>query len=221
MGDPLPLFPLGTVLFPGRPLSLLVFEERYRELVADLVARPPDQRRFGVVGIRDGYEVGDLAVHSAHRVGCEAVVREVNERPDGRYDLEAVGQRRFRVDGMDESRSYLVGDVSWIDEPAGDDVEDACYRALAAFEAYRRQLGELRGTEVRVADLPRQPRTLSYALAAGGLFMMGDRQALLEEQTAASRLIRLAALLRSETSAMTALPSLPATDVVRTGWSPN
>jgi len=221
VGDPLPLFPLGTVLFPGMPLSLLVFEQRYRDLVSHLLELSPDDRRFGVVAIRDGYEVGDLAVHSAHRVGCEALVREVGERPDGRYDLEAVGQRRFRVDGMDESRSYLVGDVSFLDERDGEDVEDACARALAAFEAYRGQLGELRGTEVRMSELPRQARTLSYALAAGGLFMMGDRQTLLEETSAASRLVRLAGLLRSETRAMTALPSLPATDVVRTGWSPN
>ena len=70
-------------------------------------------------------------------------------------------------------------------------------------------------------ELPRQALTLSYALAAGGLFMLGDRQLLLEERTAAGRLARLARLLRSETAAMTALPSLPATDVVRTGWSPN
>jgi hypothetical protein len=51
--------------------------------------------------------------------------------------------------------------------------------------------------------------------------MLSDRQALLEDPDTASRLNRLARLLRSETAAMTALPSLPATDVVRTGWSPN
>jgi len=72
-----------------------------------------------------------------------------------------------------------------------------------------------------VAELPGDPLTLSYALAAGGLYMMSDRQALLEDVDTASRLDRLARLLRSETAAMTALPSLPATDVVRTGWSPN
>ncbi len=83
------------------------------------------------------------------------------------------------------------------------------------------RLGEMRGTEIEVADLPHDPLMLSYALAAGGLFMMSDRQALLEDPDTASRLNRLARLLRGETAAMTALPSLPATDVVRTGWSPN
>jgi len=164
------------------PLSLLVFEERYRELVARLLERPDDQRAFGVVAIRDGYEVGELAVHSAHRVGCEAMVSDVEQRPDGRFELEVVGRRRFRVDGMDEQHAYLTGDVSWFDEPDGDDAEAACLQALAAFEAYRTRLGDMSNADVQVSELPSQPLTLSYALAAGGLFMMADRQALLEER---------------------------------------
>jgi len=221
VGVRLPLFPLGTVLFPGMPLPLLVFEDRYRAMVADLLTRPEEQRRFGVVAIRDGYEVGQLAVQSAHRVGCEAVIRTVSQREDGRYAITAVGGRRFRVAGRDESRAYLVGDVKWFDEPLGDGVEDAATDALAAFEAYRSRLVQMRGADVVVSNLPRRAVTLSYALAASGMFMLGDRQALLEEDDASRRLTRLARLLRSETAAMTALPSLPATDVARTGWSPN
>lgn len=221
VGAPLPLFPLGTVLFPGMPLSLLVFEDRYRKLVTHLLERPESERAFGVVAIRDGYEVGELAVHSAHRIGCEAVVRAVGPRPDGRFDLEVVGRRRFRVDGMDEQRAYLTGDVTWFDEPDGGDAEAARRHALTAFEGYSAQLASIQGLAVHDVELPASPRTLSYALAAGGLFMMADRQALLEEPDVTSRLTRLVTLLRTETAAMTALPSLPATDVVRTGWSPN
>jgi len=217
----LPLFPLGTVLFPDMPLSLMIFEDRYMELVADLLERPKQERAFGVVAIRDGYEVGDLAVHSAHRVGCEALVQDIEQRRDGRFELEVVGNRRFRVDGMDEQRAYLTGDVEWFDELDGADVGEACAQALSAFEAYRSRLSDIRGAHVEVTELPTRPRTLSYALAAGGLFMLADRQALLEEPDVTSRLARLATLLRSETAAMSALPSLPATDVVRTGWSPN
>ena len=221
MGVPLPIFPLGAVLFPGMPLPLHIFEDRYTELVRDLLAGDEDERRLGVVAIRDGYEVGDLAVHSAHRVGCEAVLTDVERLPDGRFDIEVVGRRRLRVEGMDESRAYLVGDVAYLDESDGDALDEARVRALAAFESYRDRLGQMRGTEVEVPDLPRDPAALSYALAAGGLFMLSDRQQLLEEPDTASRLRRLSRLLRSETSAMTALPSLPATDVARTGWSPN
>lgn len=221
MGVPVPIFPLGVVLFPGLPLSLHIFEDRYRQLVQHLLALDDDERCLGVVAIRDGYEVGDLAVHSAHRVGCEAVLSEVRERGDGRFDIEVVGRRRLRVDGMDESRPYLVGDVTYLDDADGEGAAEAAAKALAAFQGYRERLAQMQGTEIEVADLPDEPLMLSYALAAGGLFMLGDRQALLEDPDAASRLHRLARLLRSETAAMTALPSLPATEVARTGWSPN
>jgi len=221
MGVPLPIFPLGVVLFPGMPLPLHIFEDRYTELVRDLLAGDGDERVLGVVAIRDGYEVGDLAVHSAHRVGCEAVLSDVDRLPDGRFEIEVVGRRRLRVDGMDESRSYLVGDVTFLEEADGDDLDHAHALALKAFEAYRQRLGEIRGAEVEVSDLPPDATALSYALAAGALFMLSDRQQLLEEADTASRLAGLTRLLRSETAAMTALPSLPATDVVRTGWSPN
>lgn len=221
MGVRVPIFPLGVVLFPGLPLSLHIFEDRYRQLVQHLLDLDDDERCLGVVAIRDGYEVGDLAVHSAHRVGCEAVLSEVRERRDGRFDIEVVGRRRLRVDGMDESRPYLVGDVTYLDDSDGTGATEAAGQALAAFEGYRGRLAEMQGTEIEVSDLPDDPLMLSYALAAGGLFMLGDRQALLEDPDAAARLHRLARLLRSETAAMTALPSLPATDVARTGWSPN
>ncbi len=221
MGVPLPIFPLGVVLFPGMPLPLHIFEERYTTLIRHLLDSDEEDRTLGVVAIRDGYEVGDLAVHSAHRVGCEAVLSEVHSRPNGRFDIEVIGRRRLRVDGMDESQPYLVGDVTFLDEVDGDDVDLACAKALSAFESYRTRLGEMRGTEVDDTELPREPLTVSYALAAGAVFLLSDRQQLLEDADTATRLRRLATLLRGETTAMTALPSLPATDVARTGWSPN
>ena len=245
VGDPLPLFPLSTVLFPQMPLSLLIFEERYRELVAEMLDRPPEQRSFGVVAIRDGYEVGELAVHSAHRVGCEAFVRHVQRRPDGRFDLEAVGRRRFRVLEVNDEQAFLTGDVAWLDpQPdesahpqtagpgsgpesgtadaaGGEDELHARQRALSAFEAYCRRLSIVRQAPVAIVDLPTAPTDLSYALAAAGSFLLSDRQALLEEPDSARRLLRLADLLRSETRAMTAVPSLPASEVSQGGWSPN
>ena len=231
MGDPLPLFPLSTVLFPQMPLSLLIFEERYRALVADLLDRPPEQRSFGVVAIRDGYEVGELAVHSAHRVGCEAFVRQVQRRPDGRFDLEAVGRRRFRVLEVNDEQAFLTGDVAWLngqsdeaasaDADSGEEALRARRRALSAFEGYCRRLSIVRQAPVAIVDLPTTPTALSYALAAAGSFLLSDRQALLEEPDATHRLLRLADLLRSETRAMSAVPSLPASEVSRGGWSPN
>ena len=99
---------------------------------------------------------------------------------------------------MDDSQPYLVGDVAYLPDADGTDVDRAAGRALAAFGAYRRRLGAVRGTRIEVAELPDDALMLSYALSAGGLFLLSDRQALLEDADAATRLNRLARLLRHD-----------------------
>src|SRR5208282_3937148 len=79
----LPLFPLGAVLYPGMILPLHIFEERYRQLVRDLLDGP-DPRRFGVIAIRKGRETGIEGVHSLYEVGCTATLRRVEQHQDGR-----------------------------------------------------------------------------------------------------------------------------------------
>src|SRR5580704_6996140 len=86
MSEKLPLFPLGTVLYPGLLLPLHIFEERYRHLVRDLLAGP-EPPSFGVVAIREGRETGIDGVSALFQVGCTAVLRQVQRYPDGRYDI--------------------------------------------------------------------------------------------------------------------------------------
>src|ERR1700748_2733682 len=100
MSETLPLFPLGTVLYPGLLLPLHIFEERYRELVRDLLA-VTDPRRFGVIAIRKGRETGIDGVTALYEVGCMASLRRVEEHEDGRYDLVTVGTERFRLLSLD------------------------------------------------------------------------------------------------------------------------
>src|SRR5258708_19585586 len=72
MGEMLPLFPLGAVLYPGMLLPLHIFEERYRQLVQDLL-EGPEPRRFGVIAIRKGRETGIDGVNglkSLYEIGC-------------------------------------------------------------------------------------------------------------------------------------------------------
>jgi uncharacterized protein len=219
----LPIFPLNTVLFPGVTLPLHVFEDRYRSLVSTLLDMPDEEARvFGIVAIREGYEVGTRGVHSVQRLGCSALLTAVEAYDDGRYDIEAVGQRRMRVDALDTGGDFLVGEVAWLEEPAGEEPERAAAQALRTFYAYRRRLEELSGRDVpAMADLPDDPTELSYVLAGSCLLTQQDRQALLEADDSADRLRLTAAMLRVEMKAMKALPSLPATEVARTGWSPN
>ncbi len=89
------------------------------------------------------------------------------------------------------------------------------------FEEYRRRLSEMRGGEVLDGDLPRDPELLSYSLAATCLLTLAERQELLEADTSLERLVMLRHALREEMRAMRAIPSLPATEVARTSWSPN
>src|SRR5919201_7035659 len=110
MAELLPLFPLGTVLYPGMVLPLHIFEERYRRLVRDLLEGPAP-RTFGVIAIRHGRETGGNGVTSLYEIGCTAIIREVTPRSDGRYNLTTVGGDRFRLLSQDRSLPYLRGSV--------------------------------------------------------------------------------------------------------------
>lgn len=225
--DELPLFPLNTVLFPGQTMQLHVFEDRYRALVHHLLAVPDrSQRLFGVVAIREGYEVGTQGVQSVHRVGCVAQMTTVVPGQDGTFDIEIVGRERFHLQSMDASGAYLVGRVETAPDttdpsagPGRTSTEAA--RARATFAAYRQRLSEIRGADVLDVELPDDPVYLSYTLAATCLLTLRERQALLETGSADERLVMLRYAMREEMRAMQAVPSLPATEVSRTGWSPN
>jgi Lon protease-like protein len=224
MPEQLPVFPLNTVVFPGVQMPLHVFEDRYRALVHHLLTiSDKSLRLFGIVAIREGYEVGQHGVQSVHRVGCVVQMTSVAPYEDGRFDIEVVGRQRLRLDGLDTSGRYLVGDVELLEEhaPRGADLAHEAGRTLAAFEEYRRRLSQMRGGTVLDGDLPRDPHYLSYALAATCLLTLQERQSLLEADTSLDRLVLLRHALVEEMRAMRAVPSLPATEVARTGWSPN
>jgi len=112
----IPIFPLRSVLCPGVALPLHIFEERYRLMVDRCIERGEG---FGVVLIREGREVGPLNGEIA-AVGTTAVIRKAGRYPDGRLDILTVGQRRFHVEAVDsDSEPYLVGQVSFLEEPTG------------------------------------------------------------------------------------------------------
>src|SRR3954469_22630275 len=129
MGELIPLFPLGTPLFPGVVLPLHVFEPRYRRLMADLLELPPasDRRFFGVVAIRSGWEVELVTpARALYDVGCTALLQAVRSQPDGGFRIVTVGGRRFRLLDVvvGEDPPYLQGEVDWLPETPPEAVED-------------------------------------------------------------------------------------------------
>src|SRR5829696_3356239 len=127
MGELIPLFPLGTPLFPGVVLPLHVFEPRYRRLVLDLLALPEESERrfFGVVAIRQGWEVERIAPAEAlYDIGCVARLQMVRPQSDGGFRVVTVGGERFRLCDVvvGEDPPYLQGEVEWLaDEEAADE----------------------------------------------------------------------------------------------------
>jgi Lon protease-like protein len=97
-----PLFPLDVVLFPGTPLPLHIFEERYKEMIGECIT---DSSPFGVVRAqREG-----LAV-----TGCMArIVRVLHEYDDGRLDILCDGGDRFEIEQLDNSRTFLQAEVDF------------------------------------------------------------------------------------------------------------
>lgn len=221
MPQRLPLFPLGSVLFPGLVLPLNVFEPRYRLLVQDLVAESEADedgvRGFGVVAIRAGHEVGQDfdGVQALHTVGCVALVREVTETEDGRYELITVGASRFKVVGIDDEAGtpYLTGLV----EPFGDDDtedDDSDGRLTVLTDAVARTFDDYRETlDIGGAEAPDDPRVLSYLVAAAMVLDLDQRQRLLEAPDTVSRLQAELEVLRRELALINAFGAVPATEL--------
>jgi Lon protease-like protein len=222
MSETLPLFPLGTVLFPGLLLPLHIFEDRYRQLVRDLVSQP-EPRRFGVVAIREGRETGIEGVSALYEIGCTATLRRVSERDDGRYDLVTVGADRFRLNTLDDSKPYFQGEVDFLPENTGDEAaaDVAVQNVQRAFRAYVEALNARGATQVSIPELPADPLALSYLVAASIIADLHDRQALLAEPDALRRLAAERTLLSRETSMLRSLTSTPAPEFRYAPYSPN
>lgn len=222
MGAIIPVFPLGTVLFPGLVLPLHIFEERYRTLVRDLVASTADEpHEFGVVTLRHGSEAlpaegGDEAAtgpavtrEQLFEVGCTAELRQVSELPDGRFDIVTVGRRRFRVLQLDtDTQPYVTAEVEWLpdEEPADATAEVLAPRVLAAFRTY---LDLLRPDSEVLDQVPDDPTVLSHLVAATAQLTIEERQELLAVPDTAGRLRAELRLLGREAKLLERVRAVP------------
>ena len=108
------LFPLNTVLFPGGPLPLRIFEPRYLKMVSDCMK---NDRPFGVCLISRGKEAGKAAVPYNH--GTLARIEDWNQLPDGHLGITVRGGERFVVRQATTGADQLISaEVETLDEPA-------------------------------------------------------------------------------------------------------
>ncbi len=197
----LPMFPLGTVLFPGQGLPLHIFEPRYRQLARDCVRA---NREFGVVLIERGSEVGGGDMR--FDVGTVAHIGEEVEMPDGRWVLMATGTRRIRVVCWLPDDPYPVALVASLPDSNLDTMSDpGAGQALAAAErgvrralAYQAELDQGPTVPATVA-LSADPEVAIWQLCGFAPIGPVDQQRLLELESSGQR-ARLLAEMAGQTA---------------------
>jgi Lon protease-like protein len=185
-----PVFALHAVVFPGQPLALRVFEERYLHMMEDVLP----EGAFVVVAIRLGQEVG--GPYEAHRVGVTVSVQDYDyDADEAVYHLYTTGRERVALVQPTATDPY----PRWQVEPYPDEGgagTDAVESARRAFAAYLRATGEDDATPA----IPHEPVAASFAMAAAAPGLPVDRQSLLEIPGAGARLAALERLYRREAS---------------------
>lgn len=193
----LPVFPLPLVLFPGVPLPLHIFEERYRRMLADVRA---SNNLFGLSYFDPNAGERPPAGH----IGCATEVVEVQTLPDGRSNILTLGLVRYRVaEYVESGEPYLVARVEFFEDDESDapllskradEVTDMFMRIARAMRTINDEHGPL-------PDLPRDdPERLSFIVAAVVEMDAGDKQQLLELRSTTERLRRLYTLLSQAVS---------------------
>jgi Lon protease-like protein len=192
----LPLFPLKTVLFPGMPLRLHVFEPRYRLMIRDCLER---DSTFGVALIVAGEEAGG-PLPSPHRVGCIAQISYLEPLGDDRSNLLAIGGPRFRITAINRRGPYLVGQVRpleiHIDSPSN--LREADDRLRPLFGSYISLLADLGLASFSGLRLPSEPLSLVYTVSAALHIPLADKQDLLAINDACALFDRVGSVVRRE-----------------------
>ena len=112
MSETIPLFPLGTVLFPGGDLKLRLFEPRYIDMVSECLRAGSG---FGVCLISAGAEAGRPA--QFFRFGTSGAITDFEKMPDGLLGINVRGERRFRVDRFSiRADDLCIGEVTFLEQ---------------------------------------------------------------------------------------------------------
>jgi len=183
------LFPLHTVLFPGGPLPLRIFETRYTDMVRRCMR---EQQPFGVVMIEEGDEAGEVATTAT--VGSTARIVDFHTLHDGLLGISCVGERKFRVQRVWRAGDGLnLGEVTWLPVEPGLPVPDDCARLVTTV---RRALEELAEHYENVDRKFDDAAWIGARLAELLPIELADKQALLEMEDPLERLRALLTVVK-------------------------
>lgn len=169
----LPFFPLQSVLLPGMPLGLHVFEPRYLQLMSDIA---DDDGRFGVVMITRGSEVGGADQRAEVGTVAELVARA--QTADGRWMVEAVGTERFRVTRWLDDDPYPRAEIEPWTQLISDSAQDRLHVARGRFDTFLSLVSEM-GADVGSVDIPDNGVDALYGMAVIAPVSTHDRYRIL------------------------------------------
>lgn len=200
----LPLFPLNTVLFPGMPISLHIFEPRYRLMIQQCIQ---SSQPFGVVLIKTGVEAsGPLA--EPYPIGCTAQITQVERTEDGRMNIVAVGVERFQIRALDYDKPYLMGKVESFPLASGDSllVNQAGQQLRPWVERYLKVLSQA-SNELKfdLSRLPEDPLALAYLAASLVQIPLEQKQTLLAFDQSVEFLTGVRTVYRREVALLNAM----------------
>ncbi|HEY7449672.1 MAG TPA: LON peptidase substrate-binding domain-containing protein [Vicinamibacterales bacterium] len=186
----IPLFPLPeTTLFPGVSRPFLIFEPRYREMIADALK---GDKIIGMVRLRPGFEKDYEGRPPIYAIGCAGTIEEYEQLPDGRYVILLRGLTTFRVVSEDARKPYRLARVEPIPEVLSDDER-------AMLSTLRNRIEKLLSTLLPPGAEPPDPSLDDdefVNIIAQNLGMPeADRQELLERDSVVARARALAELL--------------------------
>ena len=185
----IPLFPLHTVLFPGGPLPLRIFETRYTDMVRRCMR---EQQPFGVVLIQEGDEAGPVATTAT--IGCSVRIADFYTLKDGLLGISCVGERKFRVLRVWRADDGLnMGEVAWLPVEPELPVPAECERLASTL---RRALEELAEHYENVARKFDDAAWIGARIAELLPIELADKQALLELDDPLERLRSLLTVVK-------------------------
>lgn len=201
----LPLFPLNTVLFPGMPISLHIFEPRYKQMISKCLGTGEP---FGVVLIRHGAEARDDLATPYH-VGCTAKIIQMQRLEEGRMNIVALGRERFRIMAFQHDHPYLTGQV--IDYPLvvqdEESLQEAGERLRPWVELYMEMMSSVTDVDFEADYLPEGPLALAFMAAHLVQSSPRRKQEILEEEDALELVTALRELYRREVALTRAITS--------------